>query len=102
MTGWPTVQIFSDGQDLALNLHVRESAPAGVHVDPVDIRLAPGASAQTQVWWPSWGAAADLDAAQRLWVGVGGGLEAVDLADGARWDVVHSAEAYVAPWQDAG
>lgn len=99
VSGWPTVQVFSDGEDLALNLHVRESAPAGAHVDPVEIRLAPGASAQTQVWWPSWGAAADLDASQRLWVGVGGGLEAVDLPEGARWDVVHSAEAYVAPWQ---
>ncbi|GGK59963.1 hypothetical protein GCM10011509_05310 [Ornithinimicrobium pekingense] len=105
VTGWPTVQVFSAGEDLALNVHVRESAPAGAHVDPAEIRLAPGAAAQTQVWWPSWGAAADLEASQRLWVGVGGGVEAVDLPEGARWDVVHSAEAYVAPWQpseDAG
>lgn len=90
---------MSDGEDLSVNVHIRHSQPGGEHVEAVAVRLEPGASARTQVWWPSWGAAADLDATQELRVGVGGSTEVVDLRPPARWDLVRSAEAFVAPWQ---
>lgn len=100
---WPSVRLESDGEDLALQVLVSEVDPVdGQHVEADPVVLAPGEAAETQVWWPSWGAAADLDAAQRLRVGVGGGEEVLDLAPRERWDVVRSAEAWVAPWQPAG
>ena len=100
---WPTVRLESAGEDLALQVLVSEVDPVdGEHVEADPVVLAPGESAETQVWWPSWGAAADLDADQRLRVGLGGGEDALDLAPRERWDVVRSAEAWVAPWQPAG
>ena len=96
---WPTVRVLSDGEDLALNVHPARTQPAGDHVEPVAVMLEPGEAARTQVWWPAWGAAADLDAAQELRIGVGGGTEVLQLAEDGRWDVVRSAEAWVAPWQ---
>lgn len=97
---WPSLQLFSGGEDLSLFVHPSEVDPiSGDHVDDKPVLLAPGSSAATQVWWPSWGAAADMDASQRLYLGVGGGTEVVELDPSQRWDVVRSAEAWVAPWQ---
>jgi hypothetical protein len=98
---WPSLHLLSDGQDLALNVHPAQTQPAGDHVEAVEVWIRPGESAQTQVWWPSWGAAADLDAAQELRIGIGGGEEILELQPPERWDVTRSAEAWVAPWQPA-
>lgn len=97
--GWPSVQLLSEGVDLALNVHPASTQPAGDHVEPDPVELAPGEAARTQAWWPSWGAAADLDAEQELRLGVGGGVEVVLLPGLDGWDVVRSAEVWVAPWQ---
>lgn len=97
---WPSLQLFSGGEDLSLFVFPSEVDPVSrEHVDADPVLLASGSSAATQVWWPSWGAAADLDAAQHLHLGVGGGTEVIELDPPQRWDVVRSAEAWVAAWQ---
>lgn len=101
--GFPTIRLLSDDTDLSLVVDVREVDPVTrEHVDAAPVWLTRGESAAVTVWWPSWGAAADLDARQVLQVGVGGGQETVDIPEGSRWDVVRSAEALVTPWQPLG
>ncbi|MGD8149698.1 DUF4232 domain-containing protein [Ornithinimicrobium sp. Y1694] len=100
--GWPSVRVLSGGEDLALFVHVATVDPVrGEHVEATPITLEPGERAGTQVWWRSWGAAADLRTQQQLRIGIGGGEEVLDLREQDRWDVVRSAEAWVAPWQAA-
>ncbi|MFX0537114.1 DUF4232 domain-containing protein [Ornithinimicrobium sp. Y1847] len=101
--GWPSVRVLSGEEDLALFVHVATVDPVrGEHVESTPITLDPGERAGTQVWWRSWGAAADLRTPQQLRIGIGGGEEVLDLRDQDRWDVVRSAEAWVAPWQAVG
>ncbi|WP_158640899.1 DUF4232 domain-containing protein [Serinicoccus profundi] len=100
--GFPTVSLIGqvEQDDLTLQVRVSEVDPAGggpVEIEPVEI--APGDRALTQVWWPSWGAAADLASPQQLRIGVGGSTEVLDLPPERRWDVVQSAEAWVGPWR---
>lgn len=98
--GFPSIRLLSGGDDLALFVHVAQVDPtSGEHVTLDPVWLEPGERAETQVWWPSWGAAADLESDQQLQLGVGGGQELLDLGPDQRWDVVRSAEAYVSPWQ---
>lgn len=102
--GHPTVTLIGgpDQADLALYVHVSEVDPAtNEHVDTEPVALEPGTSAETHVWWPTWGSAADLESPQELRIGVAGGQEVLDLPPEDRWDVVQSAEAWVGPWRAA-
>lgn len=102
LEGWPSVRLLSDGDDLALWVHVASVDPStGEHVEDEPVLLDPGQSGQTHLWWPGYGAAADMTADQTLQVGLGGTMLTVPLTSRQNWDVVRSAEAWVAPWQPA-
>lgn len=100
--GWPSVRLLSDGEDLAVFVHVATVNPTnGQHVEEERVDLDPGSAAHTQIWWRSNGAAADLRATQELRLGIGGGEATVSIPEHAAWDVVRSSEAWLAPWQSA-